>query len=115
MKACAIARSGINKEFPVKPNFWILRVIEVKRNIGSKMEKVVLLRFCTIVDVRYSVSTHTVPMHPAVMSSPIALPAAENAGLLLKIGLRMVLISLTILIIHSNWHCFVMPDTLYRR
>lgn len=70
--------------------------MEVQRNIGNRMENVVLERARTVGESRMSRLTQEEPMMPAVKSSAIAWPAALNAPL--------VVLSLTLLV--NDWSGF---------
>jgi len=71
-------------------------MMEVQRNIGSRMENVVLERARTVGESRMFRWTQEEPMMPAVKSSAIAWPAAVNAPL----------VPLLLLLVVNDWSGF---------
>ena len=76
----------------------------VNKNIGSKIENVVLLKTCTMSVVKRLCFTQVAPMQPAVASSAMAFPAALKAAVFPAIKgatSRIPLIIMIVVALHS--------------
>ena len=59
----------------------MVRIMDVPRNMGSKMENVTLLKADMVAGSRCPCWTHPAPIREATPSSPMDLAAAEKAPL----------------------------------
>ena len=97
-KHCVTASIGTPNVLLLSPYIPTDLMTLVNKKIGSKIEKVALLRTCTVSVVSSPWLAQVAPMQPAVASSAIAFPAAPNAALFPVINGATSLIPLIIIL-----------------